>query len=119
MGKYICFMSALYHSDAVFVAPFISYDFPNAERISRTAAGAFCKEVGDEYRLPNVEEFASIFYNRLLVGTMIGAGQNYTGAGFWTSVYFDKERAYIYNFKVGTVYTRTEDEGWDVRCIRR
>ena len=74
VGKDIGFITALYPSDPVVVAPFPMAS--NAGTSAQTEAGALCKAQDSEARLPNRDELSAMFYNKTLLGIASG--------GFWS-----------------------------------
>ncbi len=75
VGKDIGFMTALYPSDSVVVAP-----VPLARKAGDTNhinALVMCKNQDSESRLPNRDELSSMFYNQSLMGI--------SGGYFWSS----------------------------------
>ena len=112
MGKDIGFITALYPSDPVVVAPM---PLPtSAGSTSQLLAGDLCKTQDSESRVPNREEVASLFYNMTLLGvtfgdiwssTVITSGENGQG---W---YLDSVRG------IFSPYERTSSR--PVRCIKR
>ncbi len=66
VGKDIGFISALYPSDPVVVAPVPA--LRSAGAASQRDAGKLCKAQDSESRVPNIEEVSAILYNKPLVG---------------------------------------------------
>ena len=66
VGKDIGFISVLYPSDSMVVAPEVLN--LKIQSGAFTDASAYCKSQSDEARIPNREELASIFYNEVLLG---------------------------------------------------
>ena len=77
VGKDIGFISALYSSDPVVVAP-----VPLTRNVSgqkkQTEAGEACTSMDAESRLPNIDELSSMFYNKDLIG--IPSGDFWSGS---------------------------------------
>ena len=112
VGKDIGFITALYPSDPVVVAPLPLAS--NAGSSAQTEAGALCKKQDSEARLPNRDELAAMFYNRTLLGIASGA--------FWSgSVISSGESgtAWYQNYHAGYRYPGPRSSSLDVRCVRR
>ncbi|MCM1010930.1 MAG: type II secretion system GspH family protein, partial [Fusobacterium sp.] len=110
VGKDIGFISVLYPSDPVVVAPLpvvgasISSTFDEASRK--------CREKDENYRVPNFEELASIFYNKLLVGEETGAGTDY-----WSSKRHTDGKGWLLKLRSGTYYTWSQAAS--LKCVQR
>ncbi len=65
VGKDIGFLSVLYPTDSVVVAPVPLQNMTSA--LSHGGALAACRAMDSESRLPNVDELASLFYNKNLL----------------------------------------------------
>ena len=112
VGKDIGFITALYPSDPVVVAPFPMAS--NAGTSAQTEAGALCKKQDSEARLPNRDELSAMFYNRTLLGI--------TSGYFWSgSVISSGESgtAWGQGFGAGYRYPNTRSASFNVRCVRR
>ena len=114
VGKDIGFISALYPTDSVVVAP-----LPNLRSAGITNqrdAGKLCKNQDSESRLPNIDELTSLFYNKILIGIMPSSPWSstldYSSADTelkaWNMSFFSGRR--------GT-YAVTQDR--EVWCIKR
>ena len=112
VGKDIGFITALYPSDPVVVAPFPMAS--NAGTSAQTEAGALCKAQDSEARLPNRDELSAMFYNKTLLGIASG--------GFWSgSVVSSGESGTAWNqyFDAGRRGPTTRSHSSNVRCVRR
>ncbi len=76
VGKDIGFISVLYPTDSVVVAPMPAVE-PEAAFYSYNSSVAICKNVLDDGRIPNKDEAAAMFYNKSLLGV-----HDYS---YWTS----------------------------------
>ena len=118
MGKDIGFITALYPSDSVVVAPVpLSSDL--SDRVEQYNAGAACTARDNESRLPNKEELMSVLFNKSLIGS--SATQE---APHWTSSLVSTELAYYINLIPGNVVndggvTNLRSRQLYVRCIKR
>ena len=93
-------MAGLYHSDM------------NGTSDWQSSISA-CKSLGDEYRLPNKDEAAAMFFNRKLLG-------NLPADGYWTSTVYDSERAWVQGIRTGTRYRQLKtNTAYSVRCVKR
>ncbi len=66
IGKDMGFMTALYSVDSVVVAPMLFATNYTAAAVKYDDAVEFCDALGDDVRLPNIEELSSIMYNTKL-----------------------------------------------------
>ncbi len=112
VGKDIGFITALYPSDPVVVAPMPLQ--ANAGSSIYTEAGRLCQKQDAESRLPNRDELTAMFYNKTLLGmpsslfwsaSVISAGSTGT---IWTQ-----------NFIAGRRYPAARSDINSVRCVKR
>ncbi len=122
VGKDIGFITALYPSDPVVVAPVLmSGKGISSGNKNQIEAGAYCNSLDNQLRLPNIDEASSMFYNRLLVGY---ATEN---AAFWSSTVLSKNGgmyAWRQSFLTGSrnplLRTSTTGDGFNqIFCIAR
>ena len=117
VGKDIGFVTAMYPTDPIIVAPVplaTNAKYNGSTTIAQTDAGAACKAQDEESRLPNRDELTSMFYNRQLLGI--------TSACFWSgSVISSGEdgMAWGQNFNVGSRYSGLRSASTNVRCVKR
>lgn len=113
VGKDIGFITALYPSDPVVVAP-----VPLAQNVSgtkkQTEAGKACTAMDTESRLPNRDELSAMFYNRDLIG--ITSGRFWSGSVISSG---ESGTAWYQNFTTGGRGPDPRSYGRDVRCVRR
>ena len=111
VGKDIGFITALYPSDPVVVAPFPTAS--NAGSSTQTDAGALCKKQDSETRLPNRDEAAAMFYNKALLGIASG--------DCWSSSIASSadETAWFQSFDAGNRNPVIRSRNLTVRCVRR
>ena len=112
VGKDIGFITALYPSDPVVVAPMPLAS--NAGSGAQTAAGAMCKNQDSEARLPNRDELSAMFYNRTLLG--ISSGTFWSGSVISSG---ESGTAWYQSFVAGNRGPHTRSGGFNVRCVRR
>jgi len=110
VGKDIGFMSALYATDSSVVAPYPRVG-DTLTGVSQPDGGRACNNLDNEYRLPNKDELASIFFNRSLIG--ISAG------GYWSSTVFDINKAWRLSLDDGYLIPRDKTEDYNIRCVKR
>ena len=115
VGKDIGFITALYATDSVVVAPMPHVRVDRAE--SQQKAGELCKSIDAEYRVPNRQEMAAIFYNRLLYGTE--SGPFWTSSQATASNYADGILAYGQNLGAGTSHKCLRTGTYYVSCVKR
>ena len=115
MGKDIGFITALYAVDSVVVAPMPHVRVDRAA--SQQKAGELCKSIDDEYRVPNRQEMAAIFYNRRLYGTE--SGPFWTSSQAVSSYYADGILAYGQNMGSGCSHKCPRTSGYYVSCVKR
>ena len=115
MGKDVGFISVLYPSDSVVVAPlpFTS----SAGTSTQTDAGKLCQKLDSESRLPTREELAAMFYNKLLIDMPEGNDAN----AWSSSVIYESGalKAVNQGFISGIqlYYDRSREFG--IRCVKR
>ena len=110
VGKDIGFISALYASDSNVVAPYPKVG-DTLTGVTQTTGGAACNNLDNEYRLPNKDELASIFYNKRLIGI--------SSSGYWSSSVVSAEKAWRQSMDAGYVVPRAKSEPYNVRCVKR
>ena len=111
VGKDIGFISVLYPSDSVVVAP-----MPYIRMTGATAqqeSGAACRALDEAVRTPNIEELAAMFYNKSLL-----KGQSVES---WSSsiAQFDPTRAWRLNISTGAWQTLPRIQERRTRCVYR
>ena len=114
VGKDMGVMTVLYPTDSVVVAPYPHMQ--NAkEGVSQQEALKACLEQDPEYRIPNLEELASIYVNRNLFGLPDG------DVFLWSSTLSPTDTSKAYNLnRTGAVLP--EPRSWTrnaVRCVKR
>ncbi len=114
VGKDIGFMSVLYSSDPVFVAPMPLATTTKGEDgspdITLALAQKACTTQDSESRLPNIEELSSMFYNKELIGS---------GGARWSSSLYSSERAWMLSTNDGEASLRMRSHLTFVHCIKR
>lgn len=112
VGKDIGFITALYSSDPIVVAPLALQK--NAGSSDQTNAGNLCKAQDEESRLPNRDELTAMFYNRTLLG--IDSGYFWSGSVISSG---ESGTAWRQNFYAGWRSPITRKDSHDVRCVKR
>ena len=117
VGKDIGFVTAMYPTDPIIVAPVplaTNAKYNGSTWMAQTNAGAACKAQDDESRVPNRDELASMFYNRQLLGIM---ADNYWSGSVISSG--EDGTAWYQGFNAGDRNPGTRSSSDDVRCVRR
>ena len=109
VGKDIGFMTALFPTDSIVVAP-VPVNF-NGKNGSHEDAVAQCRNYEDS-RLPNIHEAMSMFYNRSLLGS------SWTGLAIWTGTASGVGSFWRQNLNTGH-RTPSNTSEWNVRCVKR
>lgn len=125
VGKDIGFITALYSSDSVVVAPIPVTQNAGTSGYGYQAMGkgpgALCKKQNPDYRAPNTEELISIFCNNELVNMTLK--HNTIGTGyFWSSTPVnlnDKESLWLQHVVSGHRLPATHATAEPVRCVLR
>ena len=110
-GKDIGVITVLYPSDSSVVAP-IPASVRSAGSSSQRDAGKLCLSQDSESRVPNRDELAAIFYNRVMFG-LPGSGY------FWTSSVIDSSNGWGQSFYTGRAATLPRTGGYNVWCVKR
>ena len=113
VGKDMGFITILYPSDPVVVAPVLVYNSPDS--VTYNEASKICRERDSESRLSNLEEAISLSYNRALLG------ENLDGA-YWTSTMLEKSgeiRVWRMYFAAAQVHPDPRHYGHQVMCVKR
>ena len=112
MGKDMGVMTALYAYDPVVVAPVPLIKSPGS--FSREDAAEQCSALDSESRMPNIEESASIAYNKFILGI-----ENV----FWSSTLRisknEGTKGLVVSPGLLKVYWYDRDHAHPVRCIKR
>ena len=110
-GKDIGVITVLYPSDSSVVAP-VPVSVGSAGSTSQKNAGKLCQAQDSESRVPNRDELAAIFYNRVMFG-LPGSGY------FWTSSVIDSSNGWGQSFYTGRAATLPRTGGYNVWCVKR
>ena len=86
VGKDIGFITALYPSDPVVVAPMPIRAISTGWGVTADKISSVCKKVDADSRVPNIEELKSLYYNKTLV--------NLEGIWHWSSTKVDANNLY-------------------------
>ncbi len=109
MGKDIGYITVLYASDSRVVA---SLPVTNrSEGQSWYEAGNTCREMGSDFRLPNMDELAALFYNKELMRIING--------DFWSSSSRTAGTAYVQDTEFGIRYYSNKGERHSLWCVKR
>ena len=115
MGKDVGFISVLYPSDSVVVAPLPLTSSPGTS--TQTDAGKLCQKLDSESRLPTREELAAMFYNKLLIDMPEGNDAN----AWSSSVIYESGalKAVNQGFISGIQLYFNRSSRFGVRCVKR
>ncbi len=120
VGKDIGFITALYSTDSVVVAPMPLSKNAGSAGHSGGRPGELCRKQDPENRAPNSEELMSIFCNKQLAGMSL---QGMVGSGFFWSISpapsTDPRSTWLHNFNTGARQPSTSGAREPVRCVRR
>lgn len=114
IGKDMGVMTVLYPTDSVVVAPYPHMQNAKAGVTQQEALKA-CPEQDPEYRIPNLEELASIYVNRNLFGLPDG------DVFLWSSTLSSTDASKAYNLnRTGSILPEARSTTRDsVRCVKR
>ena len=116
-GKDIGFITVLYPSDSVVVAPFpdVSLEKNSNERRTHVEASRYCTRKDNTTRMPSRDELMAMFYNRTIIGGL-GTSNDY----FWSSTLGERaDTAYHVRFNSGSRHLGSRDSKYRVWCIKR
>lgn len=109
IGKDIGFITALYPTDPVIVAPLpLRSDFMPTQ----LTAGALCKKQDPDGRMPNIEELMSMSYNKRLIDTTMWRA-------YWSGSHISSTTGWALNFGEAKIHPVTKTVGIPARCIKR
>ena len=118
VGKDIGFMSVLYPTDSVVVAP-LPYYREKTMTASQYNAQAECKNIDTEYRMPNIAELSSMFYN---IKAMTGSDREERSLAYWSSEVKtggEDGTGWALRISDGKVSLYTRRSGGSIWCIKR
>ena len=114
VGKDIGFMTVLYPTDSVVVAPNVPTQKASTSATQQQAIG-ICKDQDPEFRIPNRDELASMFVNQILInGGMVSAATNY-----WSATVYDATRGWTQGMLTGGRLLHNRGNGFIVQCVKR
>ncbi len=112
VGKDIGFITALYASDPIIVAPSVLGTNTNSgTTIKQNLASAACTTQDSESRLPNKDELTAMFYNKELIGITTG--------DYWSGSVHSSTEAWNLFFGSGDRHPHPRDKSLYVRCVKR
>ncbi|MCM1010151.1 MAG: prepilin-type N-terminal cleavage/methylation domain-containing protein [Fusobacterium sp.] len=114
-GKDIGFITALYPSDSVVVAPDVLIR-GNIGTGGHKEAGQRCREQNNESRLPNRDELAAMFYNKQIIGIIPNENAHHF---YWSSTLYDANNAWGISFADGHRRPNGRNYTPGVWCIKR
>ena len=113
VGKDIGVISVLYPTDSVVVAP-VPFNILSGT-FEQDNASLQCRNLDSEARLPNLQEFSSIFYNKKL----FGINSDSDGYHYWTSTLVSSNKAKCFHMSSGRIYSHDRTNQYAVRCVKR
>jgi len=108
VGKDIGFMTVLYPTDSVVVAPMPA--IAKGKGAEYSEASKVCRELGDEYRMPNKEEMVSLFINK----NLINIPKDY----YYTASLAPNGKPWTFIYHTAVLYPAPKS-GANVKCINR
>ena len=112
VGKDIGVMTVLYPSDSLVVAPML-YPRNAGVEVDFNEAPKACTALDAEYRVPNIGEVISMFYNSKLL--------NIESSHYWSSSRYDSSKAWNMSGTTGRIFLEPIDEtgAKRVKCVKR
>ncbi len=119
VNKDIGFITVLYPSDSVVVAPVTLYRRVG-DRFTWVEAGRACASQSEEGRLPTVHEAMSLFYNKNLLSPN-STGGDAALSHMWTSTSLPSNAEYVWYLDInfGAFSPHEKDSNGAVRCVKR
>ena len=111
VGKDVGFITALYPSDSVVVAP-LPYHYKASWGSTQVETGAYCRNQTEESRLPNKEELSAMFYNRNIIGNVVSTHH-------WSGSVIDNQYGWALGFYHGQLNKSLRSSTFWAWCIRR
>jgi len=109
VGKDIGFISVLYPSDSVVVAPM---PLPRSvNNVMQVDGAKECRKMDSDSRMPNKEELAAMYYNNLFVG--LG------GSCYWSGTVYSAGSAWHLCPAIGYLGLYGKLDTYSIRCIKR
>ena len=114
VGKDIGFMTVLYPTDSSVVAPNVPVQKASSA-VGQQAALSICKNQDSEFRIPSLDELASMFVNQTLIGGTLAT----SSSPYWSSTLFDSTQGWAQGFNTGAriLYAKTTSN--NVHCVKR
>ncbi len=112
VGKDIGFLTVNYPIDSNVVMPLYPKGLASA---TQTDAAKACSDSDSEYRLPNIDELLSIYFNRAFVGGAIFGNREYA----WSATVIDSSHAWTFGNSLGMKYSLERDTRQGVICVKR
>ncbi|MCM1010886.1 MAG: hypothetical protein NC390_08465, partial [Fusobacterium sp.] len=109
VGKDIGFMSVLYPSDPIVVAPVPTRQLDSTYR--RDEAVRACTSYDSDYRLPNRDELASLSANKNLISA--------TGTAYWSASKRTATTGWISSFQEANIDSYGINSPWNIICVKR
>ena len=113
VGKDIGFMTVLYSTDSAVVAPNVPVQ-KAAVSVSQYDALSACRKQDPEYRIPSLDELASMFVNQQLIN-----GELSGDAVYWSATLYSSLSAWEQGFNLGRRSIRNRSNEGFVHCVKR
>ena len=116
LGKDMGFMTLFYPSKPMLVAPIVTNKtYNDATNVNWNNAISYCKGLGDEYRLPNMQELSALLVNEKITFD----GTSYSN-GMWSSTKADVNQAYMgFTGYRSNMYKRNIADNLGAVCIKK
>ncbi len=112
VGKDIGWVTVMYSTDSVVTSPMPVVN-PNFSEVTIDNARNVCTNQNAESRIPNIDELASMFYNKELIGSTVSS------LGFWSNTLNKPNEIWNLNFAGGCRGIAYENARHSVYCIKR
>lgn len=117
VGKDIGFITALYPTDSVVVAP-IPHQNDASDSVKFSDAAKTCTQQDSEYRVPSVHELISMFASQLMIGNLATGG--YQPSTLIKGPNNNELLVYRLNIRAGSLdYTNKDRYSYRLRCVKR
>ena len=113
VGKDVGMMTVLYPMDSNVVMPLYPKNLSGT--YSQVEAARECSNYDTEYRLPNIDELLSIYYNRVLVGEELFGSAQYT----WSATKIDSSNSWAFGNSYGMKYSLDKEDALAALCVKR
>ena len=109
VGRDIGFTTVLYQSNSIIITPISAPN--NANNGTFTTASTKCKTYGNGYRVPNIDEITSMYFNGKLIGITTGS--------YWSSSFAGNGLGWRQDFPTGVHIKVDVSYTYSIRCIKQ